>query len=1447
MNSPVSASSAPGSRSGSSGGDDGYFMLSTFRSKNLLLGRLPLELEDISTFRSKKLAVECLPLELEAIVSNENCTYGCVDDISILSTRPPPTRCAAKVEALEQQQRLRRTEDVALWLTLAEAMLGEVNIIIQQGDDELRNKCVGDCCPRNLKSTYKIGKRVVKKMDSVKELLNKAERFYSESAIVFKPPRNSLLMPEWPLENTVGLDSAVDKVWEAIENENVRIIRLCGQGGVGKTTLLKKVCNEFHRRSHDFDVVIWAMVPTGEGYIQKIQELIRKKLDIPDEIWNQSGEDEKGAEIFRVLKRNKFVFLLDNVWEPFDLIRLGIKLSGYRNQSKVIFTTRSLRLYLNFFSTAHETIEVKCLPPEEALSLFRMTVGESVLSSDADLSELADTCARKCRGLPLALLTFARAMAGLDNPRQWRHTIELLHSSIRDCRNGRIDELIDLWVGEGFLHGSNPCDRGGFIVDALKSAYLLETDESKQCVRMHDIFRHMALWLARDQGRKKNKVLVAKSGRLTDRELRKWEVANWISLFGCIITKVNISRSPSCPYLTTLLLRDGEIISFPDRFFDSMPVLKVLDLSGNRSLVELPSNIGNAKTLKYLNLSLTSLEKLPTDLGNLRNLRCLLLDYTMNLKWIPKEVISNLLLLQVYSKINGVDEHFSSVEKEVSNLESLEIFRCSSLKEFKVSVGCKVGNLSKVSIGVCPLLLNLNALAYARNLEILKIFDCEALKEVTSEEMAFPRLKTVYLTRLLNLKRICPSSSCFPSLLEIEVSKCQLLRLLPFDLGSANLLQKIIGEIEWWNDLIWDDEAVKHVCCSKFVSTPSELIQNLYPPRPAPVPPIPADPILAASLHAYRAYLPRPHPETPAVISSQDLDVIKVISKGYSSTVQLVQHKWTGQLFALKIIEMDIEESVLSQIARKWRSIQSSRCPFVVVHYSSSYKDGVMSNILEYMDGGSLADFLKKVKSIPEPYLAAICKQTLKGLIYLHHEVHVIHRDIKPSKLLINHRGEVKITDFGESAELISYLGLANKRANTFVGTYNYMSPERICGSSYGVDADIWSLGIVLLECATGKFPYSPPEQAEEWTSFFELMEHIVEGPAPCVPSDQFSPEFCSFISARLQKDPKERKSAPELLELPFVKMYDDVEVDLSSYFSSADYGVVGMLHVGILCENLERSLEFYQNILGLQINEARPHDKLPYRGAWLWVGSEMIHLMELPNPDPLTGRPEHGGRDRHACISIRDVSKLQAILDKAGNGLMVLFHLGTMSCNFLENRCFVTGDMLCFLINAFIALVLIHKTIGNNVMDVPEIAADGFTYTGSCLGRESVLLTVFSLKDWTEDSIRCHRTLQLPILHIAEDYSIAIKSLRMHLKTSSTVSCTKTILVLHGAGTEDIAGMTWINTKQSVFKLSAAHQTVRLLPFPPLKAISMVVVFAENLRAGSSHAHVLSFKLRTS
>lgn len=87
--------------------------------------------------------------------------------------------------------------------------------------------------------------------------------------------------------------------------------------------------------------------------------------------------------------------------------------------------------------------------------------------------------------------------------------------------------------------------------------------------------------------------------------------------------------------------------------------------------------------------------------------------------------------------------------------------------------------------------------------------------------------------------------------------------------------------------------------------------------------------------------------------------------------------------------------------------------------------------------------------------------------------------------------------------------------------------------------------------------------------------------------------------------------------------------------------------HVSVIVSDTERSLRFYRDLLGLRVDPTRP--ELGYPGAWLWIGELQIHLLELPNPDPVTDRPAHGGRDRHVALLIDDVDALAQRLDRAG------------------------------------------------------------------------------------------------------------------------------------------------------------------------------------------------------
>lgn len=92
---------------------------------------------------------------------------------------------------------------------------------------------------------------------------------------------------------------------------------------------------------------------------------------------------------------------------------------------------------------------------------------------------------------------------------------------------------------------------------------------------------------------------------------------------------------------------------------------------------------------------------------------------------------------------------------------------------------------------------------------------------------------------------------------------------------------------------------------------------------------------------------------------------------------------------------------------------------------------------------------------------------------------------------------------------------------------------------------------------------------------------------------------------------------------------------------------ITKILHASFIVNDTERALAFYRGLLGLEVEPSRP--ELGYAGAWLNVGEGQIHLLELPNPDPVTGRPGHGGRDRHLALQVTSIDGLKAKLEKAG------------------------------------------------------------------------------------------------------------------------------------------------------------------------------------------------------
>ncbi|GLU15361.1 hypothetical protein SLE2022_318590 [Rubroshorea leprosula] len=531
-----------------------------------------------------------------------------------------------------------------------------------------------------------------------------------------------------PTENLEGEISTKDEIREHLMGNKVGMIGVCGIGGVGKTTIMKHVNNDLLTGSR-FQKVIWVTI----SYPLNVLELQKKiALAMGRTLPEDKEEMMRAATLMEIMGRERFVLILDDVWEKFSLKDVGIPEPTVQNGCKIVITSRSVEV-CKFLDC--QIVKVQSLSQEESLTLFLNKVGHDVLQISG-LEKILKLIVKECAGLPLAIVVIAGSMKGVDDNKVWRNALTELQECVKSVKGSedeifmrlkfsfdrlpdenikncflycslfhedysfKREELIEGWIDEGLMDGLRSreaaYDRGHAFLDVLEKNSLLEK-HFENTIKMHDVVRDMAI-----------RSIGLGVGYMVKTGMKLTEVPNeheWardlnkVSIMANDISKILVGLTPKCPTLSTLILSDNPLIEIPESFFEDMSRLKVLDLSGTH-VEALPSSISKLKYLSALRLRrcnklkcLPSLERLvalkkldlkgagievvPQGMEMLVSLEYLDLIWT-NLKEIPTGILSKLSSLRylVVTSHRGIHSVKINLE-EVARLRKLEILECN--------------------------------------------------------------------------------------------------------------------------------------------------------------------------------------------------------------------------------------------------------------------------------------------------------------------------------------------------------------------------------------------------------------------------------------------------------------------------------------------------------------------------------------------------------------------------------------------------------------------------------------------------------------------------------------------------------------------------------------------------------------------------------------------------
>nr|GLL17214.1 probable disease resistance protein At4g27220 [Ipomoea trifida] len=577
----------------------------------------------------------------------------------------------------EQLQHLLPTTQVQDWLIKVEELENHFNSLRSTVTESGITSDSASCCSHSLHC--KLSNNIAKQVAKAKQLIEEGKHFDNMIVGVIPVARPVQYIEVTSIKGQSTASRNLAKMMDLLKSEEYKRIGVWGMGGVGKTTLVKNLNNELIN-DPIFNIVIWVVV-SRNATVESVQSKIAERLHMMNK---EVSKESMASHLYNKLKGERFLLILDDIWEEINLDVLGIPRPNEHTGSKIILTTRDLNVCQQMLTDID--FPIGRLHPEEAWELFRETVEEVV--DDDQIKPMAEAIVKECDGLPLALIMVGASLRKKREIGLWECALHALQKSEPSYIRG-VEEKVykplkwsyDSLQAEGlideqqnFVQQQNEVLR---IVDYLKDICLVESGLVFYHVKMHDVVRDVGVWIANslEEGCKSINKAGVSGTQISQQLFNCSERVKRVSFMAS-----NIEYLPNCNVqcaeTSTLFLQGNQrLLEVPNTFLQGFQLLRILDLSDTkiqflphsllqlgelralflqycRELFELPSLV-TLGMLQVLNCSGSAITKLPEDFEKLTNLRQLDLSRTSKLQKISSGKLSNLCSLEFLNMMDS--------------------------------------------------------------------------------------------------------------------------------------------------------------------------------------------------------------------------------------------------------------------------------------------------------------------------------------------------------------------------------------------------------------------------------------------------------------------------------------------------------------------------------------------------------------------------------------------------------------------------------------------------------------------------------------------------------------------------------------------------------------------------------------------------------------------------